>query len=63
MPFIATWLATTFVGIPLIGLAYPVAVAAVGVVVSSMAVREPTHETKIWEEVAGGAVPLVADQP
>ena len=63
VPFIATWLATTFAGIPLIGLAYPVAVAAVGVVVSSMAVREPTHETKIWEEVAGGAVPLVADQP
>ena len=62
VPFIATWLATTFAGIPLIGLAYPIAVAAIGVVVSSVAVREPTHETKIWDEV-GGAAPLVADQP
>jgi len=62
VPFIATWLAQTFASIPLIGLAYPVAVAAVGIVVSSTAVREPTHEVKIWDEV-GGAAPLVADQP
>ena len=63
VPFIATWLATTFAGIPLIGLAYPIVVAAVGVVVSSVTVREPTHETKIWDEVAAGPTPLVADQP
>ncbi len=63
VPFIATLLATTFVGIPLIGLAYPVAVAAVGVVVGGLGVREHTHRVKIWDEVGGGAPPLVPDQP
>lgn len=63
VPFIATLLATTFAGIPLIGLAYPVAVAAVGVVVGGLGVREHTHRVKIWDEVGGGAPPLVPDQP
>ena len=63
VPFIATWLATTFAGIPLIGLAYPIAVAAIGVVVSSVTVREPTHEIRIWDEVGTGPTPLVTDQP
>ena len=53
VPFIATLLAATFTGIPLIGLAYPIAVAALGVVVGGLGVREPTHEVKIWDEVGG----------
>jgi MFS family permease len=64
VPFIATALATTFVGIPLIGLAYPITVAAVGVVVSLVTVREPTHHIRIWDEVGGSPdAPLVPDQP
>jgi hypothetical protein len=62
VPFIATLLSKLVPSIPLIGLAYPMVVAAVGIVVSSVAAREPTHEIKIWDEV-GGATPLVADQP
>jgi MFS family permease len=53
VPFIATLLAATFTGIPLVGLAYPIAVAALGVVVGGLGVREPTHEVKIWDEVGG----------
>lgn len=65
VPFIATWLASLVAGVPLIGLLYPMAVAAVGVVVGSLSVRgEPTHEIRIWDEVGGGPdAPLVPDQP
>ncbi len=49
-------------GIALGGLFYPMAVAAVGVVVSLVGLREPTHHIRIWEEV-GGEPPLVPDQP
>jgi MFS family permease len=42
------------------GLAYPIAVAAIGVVVSLIWIK-PTHEVKIWNEVGGQ--PLVPDQP
>jgi MFS family permease len=64
VPFIATALATSFAGIPLVGLLYPMGVAAVGVVVSSLTVREPTHNVRIWDEVGGHAdAPLVPDQP
>jgi len=64
VPFIATALATTFTGIPLIGLLYPMAVAAVGVVVSTVTVREPTHDIKIWDEVGGHTPPpLILDLP
>jgi MFS family permease len=65
VPFIATWLAGMFTGVPLIGLAYPMVVAAVGVVVGSLSVRgEPTHEIRIWDEVGGSSdAPLVPDQP
>ena len=49
-------------GMALGGLFYPMAIAAVGVVVGLGFMREPTHEVKIWEEV-GGAPPLVPDQP
>ena len=61
VPFIgASIVAAT--GIPLAGLFYPMVVAAVGVVVSLVFMREPTHHVKIWEEV-GDVPPLVPDQP
>jgi MFS family permease len=64
VPFIATALATTFTGIPLVGLLYPIGVAVVGVVVSSLTVREQTHNVRIWDEVGGHTdPPLVPDQP
>jgi MFS family permease len=50
-------------GIPLSGLFYPMTIAAIGVVVSRAFLREPTHRIKIWDEVGGGAPPLVPDQP
>jgi MFS family permease len=62
VPFIATLLAATWPAIPLIGLAYPITVASVGVVVSVLGIRARTDDVKIWDEV-GGAPPLVPDQP
>jgi MFS family permease len=50
-------------GIALSGLLYPMAIAAIGVVVSLVFIREPTHGIRIWDEVGGGAPPLVPDQP
>jgi MFS family permease len=50
-------------GIPLTGLFYPMSIAAIGVVVSRLFLREPTHHIRIWDEVGGGAPPLVPDQP
>jgi len=50
-------------GIALSGLLYPMAIAAIGVVVSLACIREPTHRIRIWDEVGGGAPPLVPDQP
>jgi hypothetical protein len=38
------------------------AVAAVGVAVSLALIRD-THRIRIWDEVGGGAPPLVPDQP
>jgi MFS family permease len=61
VPFIGTAIKDA-TGIALGGLFYPMFVAAVGVVVSLAAVREPTHKIRIWDEV-GGAPPLVPDQP
>jgi hypothetical protein len=49
-------------GIALSGLLYPMAVAAVGVAVSLAFIRD-THRIRIWDEVGGGAPPLVPDQP
>ncbi len=49
-------------GIALGGLLYPMAIAALGVVVSLTFIREPTHRIRIWDEV-GGPPPLVPDQP
>jgi MFS family permease len=62
VPFIATGLSQAFAGIPLIGLAYPILVSAVGVVVGLTTVPEPTHQVRIWDEI-GGEPPLVPDQP
>jgi hypothetical protein len=50
-----------YTGIALSGLFYPMGIAALGVVVSLAAMREPTHNVKIWDEVGGP--PLVPDQP
>ena len=50
-------------GIALSGLLYPMAIAAIGVLVSLAFIREPTHRIRIWDEVGGGAPPLVPDQP
>ncbi|HMI97265.1 MAG TPA: hypothetical protein VK479_12185, partial [Micropepsaceae bacterium] len=61
VPFIATFLAGTFTGIPLIGLVYPMTVAGIGVIVSTFGLRNETRNVQIWDEV-GGAQPLVADQ-
>jgi MFS family permease len=61
VPAIGTAIVQT-TGIALGGLIYPMVVSAIGVVVSLAFIREPTHKTKIWEEV-GGAPPLVPDQP
>ena len=50
-------------GIALSGLFYPMAIAAIGIVVSLAFIRGPTHRIRIWDEVGGGAPPLVPDQP
>jgi len=50
-------------GIALSGLLYPMAIAAIGIIVSLAFIREPTHRIRIWDEVGGGAPPLVPDQP
>ncbi len=52
VPFIATALAAAFPAVPLVGLAYPVGVAALGVIVGTVGLRHATHETRIWDEVA-----------
>jgi MFS family permease len=48
-------------GVALTGLLYPMGIAALGVIVSLIGLREPTHHVKIWSEVGGQ--PLVPDQP
>jgi len=50
-------------GIALSGLLYPMAIAAIGIVVSLVFIREPTHRVRIWDEVGGGGPLLVPDQP
>jgi hypothetical protein len=62
VPFIGTAIAQA-TGIALGALFYPMAVAAVGVAVSLAFIRDPTHRIRIWDEVGGGAPPLVPDQP
>lgn len=53
VPFIATWLATTFTGYVFVGLFYPMAIAALGVIVGGLGIRGATHDVKIWDEVGG----------
>ena len=60
VPFIGTAIREA-TGIALGGLFYPMAVAAIGIIVSLKFIREPTHRVQIWDEV-GGAPPLVPDQ-
>jgi MFS family permease len=62
VPAIGTAIAQA-TGVALSALYYPMAIAAIGVVVSLAFIREPTHRIKIWDEVGGGAPPLVPDQP
>ena len=52
VPFIASLIAST-TGVALTGLFYPIGVAVLGVVVSLVGLREPTHHVKIWDEVGG----------
>src|SRR5262249_53854407 len=61
VPFIGTAVARAS-GVALGVLSYPMAVAALGVAVSLAYIREPTHKIRIWDEVGGGAPPLVPDQ-
>ena len=42
-------------GMALGGLLYPMGIAALGVVVSLVGLREPTHHVNIWDEVGGHA--------
>jgi len=44
-------------GMALGGLLYPMGIAAIGVVVSLIGLREPTHNVKIWDEVGGHPAP------
>jgi MFS family permease len=62
VPAIGTALALS-TGVALSALFYPMAIAAIGIVVSLAFIREPTHRIRIWDEVGGGAPPLVPDQP
>jgi len=61
VPFLGTWLAGLFpaglFGLATVpaGLAYPMVVAGVGVVVSVLGISNNSHVNKIWEEVGGGA--------
>src|SRR6202162_5236298 len=44
-------------GVALSGLLYPMAIAAVGIIVSMVGLREPTHHVNIWDEVGGEVEP------
>jgi MFS family permease len=50
---------------PLVGLLYPMSIAAIGVVVGTIAIPNTTSRTRIWDEVGGQRrkPPLVPDQP
>jgi len=62
VPFIGTAIKEA-TGIALGGLFYPMAVSAIGIIVSLRFIRESTHQVKIWDEVGGQPPPLVPDQP
>jgi hypothetical protein len=52
VPFIAASLAAAYPGVTLVGLYYPIGVAAIGVVVGFFGFKQ-THLRKIWDEVGG----------
>jgi hypothetical protein len=52
VPFIATWLSGLVPGMPLIGLLYPMTIAAIGVIVSTLGLKRETHRVQIWDEVS-----------
>jgi MFS family permease len=52
VPFIATALAAAYPGINLVGLYYPIGVAAIGVVVGLFGFKQ-TYTRRIWDEVGG----------
>jgi MFS family permease len=56
VPFIGG-LITTATGVALSGLIYPIGIAALGVVVSLVGLREPTHQRKIWDELESRTPP------
>jgi hypothetical protein len=62
VPFIGTAIAQA-TGISLSALLHPMAIAAIGIIVSYVFIREPTHKIGIRDEVGGSAPPLVPDQP
>ncbi len=53
VPLIATALAASYTDIPFVGLYYPIAIAAIGVVVGGFGIRSGTQNVKIWDEVGG----------
>ena len=56
VPFIATFLVTLVPGVPLIGLLYPMTIAGIGVIVSTLGLKRETHQVQIWDEVGGEPV-------
>jgi MFS family permease len=50
VPFIATLLAGIFTGVPLVGLLYPMTIAGIGVIVSTVGVRRGTKDATMWDE-------------
>ena len=53
VPFIATALAASWPGVPLVGLYYPISVATVGIVVGLFGFKKSSQDVKIWDEVGG----------
>jgi len=52
VPFIGASLAAAYPGVTLVGLYYPIAVAAIGIVVGFFGFKQ-THLKRIWDEVGG----------
>ena len=53
VPLMGTSLAAMYPAIPLVGLYYPIGVAAVGVVVGLLGFKSASQDVKIWDEVGG----------
>jgi len=61
VPLMGASLAAAYPGVHLVGLYYPIGIAAIGVVVAFFGFKQ-TYMRRIWDEV-GGPPPLVPDQP